>query len=190
MNFKRKCQHISGDTLQVFENQNWENVGHWSRKRHEEWWRRNTGAKVQVRNGTRTPGKGARKCSQWSLITLEEKGSQKLLSFWKVHTFIQITRRDRGGNTVPCLHYLKMSWFDSLVWNSQKVKMSCYRSAGGNAVRNFQATCLRTDPSQTYLTHLPSLIFTQTIKHKWINPANTQYSLPIEEMSRKQKVKF
>lgn len=91
--------------------------------------------------------KGSKEVFSVIFNNFRRKRSQKLLSFWRVHTFIQMTKRDRGASTVPCLHYLKMSWFDSLVWKPQKIQMI---SAGGNAVRNFQATSLRTDSSQNY----------------------------------------
>lgn len=61
------------------------------------------------------------------------KGSQKLL-FILESSHLHLDDQKRGANTVPCLSYLRMSQFDSLVWKSQKIKMTCYRSAGGNAV--------------------------------------------------------
>lgn len=176
MNFKRrKYQHISGDTLQVF----WEpELGKCRVLKQEKAWRmvekkhRSQNRSEKWNQSTR---KGSKEVFSAIFDNFRGKESQKLLPFWRVHTFIQMTKTEREANTVPCLHYLKMSWFDSLVWKSQKIKMSCYRSAGGNAVKNFQATCFGTDPkSKPPVIHLPSLIFTQNSKHKGINPANTQ----------------
>lgn len=64
------------------ENQNWENVGHQSWKKHEKWGRKKAAAKIEVRNVIRAPGKRARKFFSVNFDNFKRKGSPKLLVLW------------------------------------------------------------------------------------------------------------
>lgn len=87
--FKEKHINTFQETLSRFwTNRTGKNVGHQSWKRHEERGRKKTAAKIEVRNAKRAQGKRARKFSQWTLITLEEKDLKNYFYFWRVHTFV------------------------------------------------------------------------------------------------------
>lgn len=128
---RKTCQYISGDTFQLLNNQKRENVGHQSWKRHWEWGRKNTAAKIEVRNAIRVSGKRARESSQWTLLTSEGKDLKNCFYFWRVHTFVKMTtdKRTSGLSKHCSLSHCKTSWFDPLLWKAQIITMSNGRDA-------------------------------------------------------------